>query len=98
MVGDYFKCTDPTPFRITEITEEYVYGDDGFKVDVGDLQPIPLTAEILKKNFPDPEILVWYGDKDKWHIECFTVEIKIKYVHQLQHLLNLLEIEKQIVL
>lgn len=56
MIGDWVCCTDPTPFKIEAITiidfPEYVIGNDGFDVEISDLQPIPLTAEILNKNFP----------------------------------------------
>lgn len=52
MIGDWVRCTDPKPFRIEQIDgiEELVYGDDGFFVNTADLQPIPLTGEILEKN------------------------------------------------
>ena len=52
MVGFWVRCTDPKPFRIREVdgVEEQVYGCDGFFVDISDLEPIPLTAEILEKN------------------------------------------------
>lgn len=100
MIGDWVVATEVgKPVQITAIADTNVaISSFSYFAFINDIEPIILTSEILEKNFPDPEILVWYGDKDKWHIECFTVEIKIKYVHQLQHLLNLLEIEKQIVL
>lgn len=54
MIGDWVCCTDPTPFKIEAITiidtPEYVTGSDGFDVEIADLQPIPLTKEILEKN------------------------------------------------
>lgn len=52
MIGDWVRCTDPKPFKVEQIdgVEWQVYGDDGFYVDTADLQPIPLTAEILEKN------------------------------------------------
>lgn len=53
MIGDWVRCcTDPKPFRIEQIdgVEEQAYGDDGFYVDISDLQPIPITEEILEKN------------------------------------------------
>lgn len=52
MIGDWVRCTDPKPFRIEQIDGigELVYGDDGFFVNTADLQPIPLTVEILEKN------------------------------------------------
>lgn len=56
MVGDWVRCTDPKPFRITDIETEWgtpyfcVTGTECLAVDGGDLQPIPLTKEILEKN------------------------------------------------
>ena len=56
MIGDWVQCTDPKPFMITDIETEWgtpyfcVTGTDCLAVDGGDLQPIPLTAEILKEN------------------------------------------------
>lgn len=64
MIGDWVRCTDPKPFRIEQIdgVEEQCYGDDGFYVDTADLQPIPLTAEILGKNgFVHRQSVTW-GD------------------------------------
>lgn len=53
MIGDWVRCTDHKPFRIIAIDtrDNLVVGDDGFEVDIADLQPIPLTPEILEKNF-----------------------------------------------
>ena len=113
MLGDYFKCTDPTPFRITEITEEYVYGNDGFKVDVGDLQPIPLTQEILEKNglkyenynnetsndeeyFVCDEFDIHIDNEDLEIRSIDSMNIQLHYVHELQHFMKILNIEKQI--
>ena len=52
MIGDWFRCTDPTPMKITAIDSWNMVVEDqeGFKVEVGDLQPIPLTEDILLKN------------------------------------------------
>ncbi|MBR6132535.1 MAG: hypothetical protein IKQ20_11845 [Bacteroidales bacterium] len=56
MIGDWVRCTDPKPFRIIDIETEWrtpyfsVNGTDRLGVDGGDLQPIPLTGEILEKN------------------------------------------------
>ena len=54
----------------------------------------PLTEEILQKNFPTPEEIVWWPLKDG----SFRVEMqddthliigKYNYVHELQHALRL---------
>ena len=81
MIGDWLKCSDPTPFRITDIETEKgtsyfsVIGDDGWVVDGGELEPIPLTAEILNKNFPKPNEDYWVeGDFPiiGYSIPCIT--------------------------
>lgn len=110
MVGDYvqFPATNHI-FKVQTIsggeqdTLHYVTAksDNGNFLSRCDWDGVPLTPEILEKNFPDTEILVWYGNKDKWHIECpafedLQVEIEIKYVHQLQHILRLCGFEKEI--
>ena len=70
MIGDWLKCSDPTPFRITDIETEKgtsyfsVIGDDGWVVDGGELEPIPLTAEILERNCKN--ILRWKGKGYEW--------------------------------
>jgi hypothetical protein len=59
----------------------------------------PLTAEILEKNFPDPEIVCWYPDNNTYRIIIGDdVALNIKYIHELQHALRLCGIEKEIVL
>lgn len=105
MIGDWVVATEVgKPVQITAIADANVaISSFPHFAFINGIEPIILTSEILEKNFPDTEILVWYGNKDKWHIECpafedLQVKIEIKYVHQLQHVLNLLEIERQIVL
>lgn len=64
-------------------------------------EPIPLTEEILQKNFPTPEEIVWWPLKDG----SFRVEMqddthliigKYNYVHELQHALRLFGKEGEI--
>lgn len=56
MIGDWVRCSDPKPFRITGIETEKgtsyfkVTGNDGFDVDGGDVEPIPLTCSVLERN------------------------------------------------
>lgn len=63
-------------------------------VNAINVEPIPLTEEILQKNFPTPEEIVWWPFKDG----SFRVEMqddthliigKYNYVHELQHALRL---------
>ena len=83
-----------------------------FKIDGGDFDidrddeeewfnPIPLTEEILQKNFPTPEEIVWWPLNDG----SFRVEMqddthliigKYNYVHELQHALRLFGKEGEI--
>lgn len=115
MIGDWVCCTDPKPFKIVEISiidpHEYITGSDGFDVDVSDLQPIPLTAEILNSNFPDVRHGVFWSWNDiisSENVNWFELRIEIgldeiltrniRYVHELQHALRLCGIEKEVVL
>ncbi len=56
MIGDWVRCTDPKPFRITDIETEcgtphfIVNNTDRLGINGGNLRPIPLTGEILEKN------------------------------------------------
>ena len=81
-------------------------------VRIGLLQPIPLTPEILKKNFPSTTDWYFIGTdkfcfridkhKDKWDLyfgrdgKGTNLQIKISYVHELQHALRLCGINKEI--
>jgi hypothetical protein len=70
-----------------------------------DLVPIPLTEEILVKNGWRKESTTIDGDYANWHGEIpicqeddeFNYErIELTYVHQLQHLLRLAGVQKEI--
>ena len=75
---------------------------------MNEIEPIPLTEEILQKNFPDPDVITWFPQDD---MPCFfniywesihfgegELRLNIQYVHELQHILRLCGIEKDIVL
>ena len=107
--------------RIQAITDEFEWrvkiglNDDTFTdLSLGEIEPIPLTPEILEKNYSStPE---WYFDgtnkyclrisryKDKWNFyygrggNGVQIRINIQYVHKLQHCLKLVGIKKDIVL
>lgn len=82
----------------------------GFKeLKYDEIEPIPLTPKILEKNGWEerPTGYVFYTDRKRydnslWYIlgsNTFVVnrnEFQIKYVHELQHALRLLGIEKEI--
>lgn len=77
--------------------------DGGIWVDY--LDPIPLTAKILEKNFPEPtDGITWYPEEGGFNCHTYVPDCEInafglfKYVHQLQHALRLCEIEHEITL
>ena len=72
-----------------------------------DLVPIPLTEEILVKNGWRKEPISIDGDYANWYGEIpisqaedeFNyADIELRYAHQLQHLLRLWGIEKELVI
>lgn len=91
-------------------------------VRIGLLQPIPLTAEILGKNFKskelpdDPYGAYFFGGNDYievnikeytdglWQVDVDEIEMGgmrgwrmyVSYVHELQHIIRLCEIDKEI--
>ena len=67
------------------------------------LDPIPLTAEILEKNFPEPtDGLTWFQEEGGFNCHTYVPKCEInafglfKYVHQLQNAIRLCGIEKTI--
>ena len=125
MVGDWVYIHEPEckGHRIDAIDElDGQVGADGEVYDECDIRPIPLTEDILAKNFGgydhidyDKEARIpcyFVGNRrvfvdsimDKGHCFYFCHEddwaglhdIEIHYVHQLQHLLRLCGIEKEI--
>ena len=72
---------------------------------VSRIQPIPLTIEILEKNFPEPtDGITWYPEDGGFNCHTYIPKCEInafglfKYVHQLQHALRLCEIKKEIII
>lgn len=74
--------------------------------------PIELTVDILENNFPTAELIGWYpcdDEKNGFHIDYCPEGIMpsgdydeftacVKYVHELQNLITIFKIDKQIVL
>lgn len=119
MIGDWVYCiTDNTNVQIEEIFIDDIYGwcykYEGKLNALNDIEPIPLTKEILEKNGFEKS----QGEKFTWficNVAAFDIRIvneknnlydikiaeyprPITYVHELQHLLKLCKIEKEIVL
>ena len=66
-------------------------------------EPIPLTAEILEKNFPEPtDGLTWFPEEGGFNCHTYVPKCEInafglfKYVHELQNALRLCGIDKDI--
>jgi hypothetical protein len=85
------------PYPVTIFTGE--------TVSLNDIEPIPLTEDILVKNGWRKEPITIDGDYANWHGEIpisqaedeFNyADIELRYAHQLQHLLRLWGIEKEL--
>lgn len=102
-------------FKVSQLRRDYgdellVWGEKtpdgkhfGNMGGVSKIQPIPLTAEILEKNFPEPtDGLTWFPEEGGFNCHAYVPKCEInafglfKYVHQLQHALRLCGIEKEI--
>lgn len=73
--------------------------------DIKSVSPIPLTEEILKKNFSEPtDGLTWFPEEGGFNCHTYVPKCEInafglfKYVHDLQHVLRLCGIDKEITL
>lgn len=122
MIGDWLRhrwtCRDTgrevvKDFQLTAIQKIgeslYAWSKNGNAGNVEDIEPIPLTAEILEKNGFEKEGQ-WWHLKEKgqtifmvmrtWDGKfVFSVSLNIPIipsVHQLQHALRLCKIEKEI--
>ena len=79
--------------------------NDGIEAAEYELFPVPLTDEVLEKNFPEPtDGITWYPEDGGFNCHTYIPKCEInafglfKYVHQLQHVLRLCEIEKEIII
>ena len=101
MVGDWvFVSGKPVKITKDDLATMLIFLDDDSK-----LSPIPLTEGILEKNgfekFAESQTNFDYTDNDI-HLEYWIGDgafryytAEIHYVHQLQHLLRLCGIEKE---
>lgn len=111
-VGDWFQArivkwdyddSDITPpMRIAEISSDEVMlqlGSVKHYAFVEDLQPIPITTEVLEKNeLHDAEFGLAVKPKSNELCASMGISIKIKHIHELQHALRLAKVGKEIVL
>lgn len=101
LFGDYFQNSNGNIFRMTYAVFNRYINDDSFETI---FSPVPLSDKILEHNFPTTDYLVWFpiGNTGCYQIEIndelksMNVVIPIKYVHELQHLLKICNIDKDI--
>lgn len=123
MIGDWFNFLidieggdteyDPEneiyqPMKVDSIGFGDVTSEEGVTNAVSQLQPIPLTPEILEKNrfefnnLPMEQCWQQYGLRlylsgQGYGINCGeNISLRVNYVHELQHVLRLCNIEKEI--
>lgn len=99
---DYEDLGITPPMRVAEISSDEVMlqlGSVKHYAFVDDLQPIPITAEILEKNgLHEAEFGLVVKPKSDKLCASMGVSIEIKYIHELQHILRLTKTEKEIML
>ena len=110
MIGDWVMCTHLSinrPVRVEEL-HVMIFDDIRLVFTPRDIEPIPLTKEILEKNgwvwnnLPFEQYWEQYGlclyyVGNGYRINCgINVCMVVDSVHQLQHVLKLCEIEKEI--
>ena len=109
MINDIVFDYTNSPVKVCAVGQDIVVKNVfGVGVlDPNELNPIPLTEEILVKNGWRKEPITIDGDYANWHGEIPTsqaedeynyADIELRYVHTLQHLLRLCGIEKELVI
>ena len=101
---DYEDLDITPPMKIVKIEKDCVrlgfsLDDLEFEVFVDDLQPIPITAEVLEKNgLHYAEFGLTIKPKSNELCASIGTSIEINYIHELQHILRLTKTDKEIVL
>lgn len=115
MVGDWMRIkVTKRDTKVTNIATNNVYTEAVFPIRYDEIEPIPLTPEILENNGFHEEwdediklmvcdsIIVEIGNNYKLYTDgkmyLYRVSAPLYYVHQLQHALRLCNIEKEIIL
>lgn len=97
---DYSDLGITPPMRVAEISSDEVMlqlGSVKHYAFVDDLQPIPITAEVLEKNgLHDAEFGLVVKPKSNEPCASIGTSIEIKYIHELQHALRLAKVGKEI--
>lgn len=110
MIGDWVKIQGYDGLRITAINKSYVNFDKRWAgAKLGEIEPIPLTPEIMVKNglenlYTDYyDLDVYEANDGLWRVvysnlECsgFDESVLVSSVHEMQHFLRHLKIDKGI--
>jgi len=114
MVGDYVYRPDCYT-KVKEVRENGILELDYLRSLIGfnELEPIPLTPDILEKNdfrgdesgrwelldrFTEDKLIILYEIANGFTLSTEGLDIGIQYVHELQHLFSLFGMDKEIVL
>ena len=100
------------PFKVEQITKKkigyHVLPNENriYYLRPNEVFPIPLTEEILTRNFPNHKEIVWFPLDTLpgyfniyWEHPSFgdgEIRLNIQYAHELQHILKLCNINKEI--
>lgn len=99
---DYDDLDITPPMRIAEISSDEVIlqlGSDKYYAFVDDLQPIPITAEVLEQNgLHEAEFGLVVKPMSNELCASMGTSIEIQHIHELQHILRLTKTDKEIVL
>ena len=107
MIGDWvYNTHNRQPEQVCEVRERMVMLAYNDLYEYDEIEPIPLTEDLLQKHFPDPDVVTWFPLDEKpgffniyWECPTFgdgELRLNIRYVHELQHVLRLCGIEKDL--
>lgn len=100
-IGDFINTVNNGVVQITVLSWKGV-GYEGGASTPEHCSYIPLSGDILVKNGWIKHTMLykneWYGDIGLFeeHGKFYYMDLKIEYVHQLQHLLRLCGVEKEL--
>ena len=106
--GSYYRIRELKKKGVIKLYDITQYGEHEVELTTDWIEEfikgIPLTDEILNKHFPEYEpgyeIGWWPKEDGKYQIEYHNDEIEIdcvlSYVHELQHLLKFVKLDKEI--
>ncbi len=93
MLGDWVKSRGKIE-QVSEVYDGFICTDSFEDSHDYHFDPVPLTEEILQKNFPTPEEIAWWPLNDgsfraEMLDDTHLISGKYNHVHELQHALRL---------